>query len=168
MLECGCERRRREAGSALFVTMMFLVLMGALGLAGLDTVARDQEVAGLQNRAAIAFYAAEAGGAQARSLVRGVTSRSDTPAFPTQGAPALLGDGETRSHGVPSYYGDPAVTAPVRWIRDGLPYAQGGNLQMGGQQLVHTLWQIDVVGRNGGGAASQLELVETKVLSKGY
>ena len=52
---------RRQNGSALIVTVMLLLLLGVIGLSALDTVMRDQQVAGFQNRSTAAFYAAEAG-----------------------------------------------------------------------------------------------------------
>lgn len=168
MTRAGAERR--EAGSALFVAVMMLVLMGGLGLAALDTVARDRQVAGFQSRAKNAFYAADAASADARSRLRTVGSRSETPAFPTQGAPQTLGDATLydREANLPSYYGDPAFAAPIRYLRDGTPYMNGGNLKVGGQKLVHTLWQANVVGESAAGDATRIELVETKILSSGY
>ncbi len=62
--------RRRESGSALIITVLVMLLLGAIGISALDTVMRDQQVAGYQNRSSTAFYAAEAGVAQAKDLVR--------------------------------------------------------------------------------------------------
>ena len=61
---------RREAGSALIITVLLLLLLGVIGLSALDTVTRDQQVAGAQNRSTAALYAAEAGLAQAKDEVR--------------------------------------------------------------------------------------------------
>lgn len=162
--------RRRESGSALFVAVMMLVLMGGLGLAALETVSRDRQVAGFQSRAQNAFYAADAAAAAARNRVRSVGDRSETPAFPTQGSPQTLGDATLydQEPALPRYYGDPAVANPIRWIRDGTPYMSGGNLKVGGQKLVHTLWQANVVGESAAGDSTRIELVETKILSSGY
>lgn len=157
-----------EAGSALLVTVMLLVLMGGLAMASLEIVSRDQQVAGFQNRSVTAFYAAEAGAARARSLVRTVTLRSDTPAFPDSDDPEELGDSGTYAHGQPAYLGDPDFANPIRYARDGQIYANGGNMRMGGQKFVKTLWQINVLGTAPGGSRSRVEVVETKVLSKGY
>ena len=72
--------RRSERGSALFVAVLMLVMMGFLGVAALDSVARDREVAGLQNRSRTAFYAAEAGLANARQLIhQGGFTRTTPP-----------------------------------------------------------------------------------------
>ena len=46
---------------ALLMTMLLLILMGMIGLASLDTVMRDRQVAGYQNLAQTAHYAADAG-----------------------------------------------------------------------------------------------------------
>ena len=62
--------RRRESGSALIITVLVMLLLGAIGISALDTVMRDQQVAGYQNRSSTAFYAAEAGVAAAKDLVR--------------------------------------------------------------------------------------------------
>ena len=70
--------RRREAGSALFIAVMMLVLMGALGIVALNEVTTDRQVAGVQNRAVSAFYSAEAGLAEARSLVKDIGTRTST------------------------------------------------------------------------------------------
>ena len=62
--------RRRQGGAAMFVAVLMLVLMGWLGLAAMDTASRDQQLAGFRNRSRSAFYAAEAGAAAGRALVR--------------------------------------------------------------------------------------------------
>ena len=86
---------RRERGSALFVAVVMLVLMGFLGLAALDRVGSDEQIAGYQNRARTAFYAAHAGVAEARILVKdSATLTSSTRPFHTDVAPATIGDAE--------------------------------------------------------------------------
>ena len=162
--------RRRESGAALFVAVLMLALMGALGVAALDAVSSDRQIAGMQNRAKSAFYAAEAGASHGRSLVRTVGARTDTPALPTQVAPQTLGDAALydRENRLPRYYADPAAVPPVRWVRDGGLYSNGGNLQLKGQKFVNTLWQINVIGESPDGSRSRVEVVESKVLSAGY
>jgi len=164
------ENRKRESGSALFIAVMMLVLMGALGIVALNSVTTDRQVAGLQNRAISAFYTAEAGLAEARSLVEDVGSRSSTPTFHTQGTPFQLGDTALydREGTQPLYYGDPAFPNPIRWIGDSGGGMSGGNLQVGKQKLMETLWQLNVVGEGATGARSRVEVVEIKVLSQGY
>ena len=65
-----------QEGAALFVAVLVLALMGALGIMAFNTVLVDRQVAGFQNRAKTSFYAAEAAAAEGRSLVRGVGSRA--------------------------------------------------------------------------------------------
>jgi hypothetical protein len=144
---------------------MMLVLMGMIGLAALDTVTEDRKVAGFQNRAHLAFYAAESGVGTSKGLVRTAGERTVTPALPVTN----LGDVATYPYGRPSFRGDPdpAIPNPVRYVRDGSPWAQGGDLRVGEQKLVHTLWQANVEGDTPDGATSRLEAMVTKLLSGG-
>ena len=154
-----------QEGAALFVAVLVLALMGALGIMAFNTVLVDRQVAGFQNRAKTSFYAAEAAAAEGRSLVRGVGSRSDTPALNPRG----LGDAALydRESALPRYSGDPAFPNPIRYIADsGL--AGGVNLQIKGQKFVNTLWQINVQGQSPDGSTTRVEVVETKVLASGY
>ena len=157
--------RTHQEGAALFVSVLILALMGALGIMAFNTVLVDRQVAGFQNRARTAFYAAEAGAAQGRSLVRTVGSRNDTPAL----NPRTLGDAALydREFAQPGYAGDPAFPTPIRYIADGT-LAGGSNLQMKGQKFVNTLWQINVQGQSPDGSTTRIEVVETKVLASGY
>ena len=156
---------RYQQGAALFVSVMILALMGALGIMAFNTVLVDRQVAGFQNRARTAFYAAEAAAAEGRSLVRTVGSRSETPNL----NPRALGDAALydREFALPSYSGDPAFPNPIRYIGDGV-MAGGANLQMKGQKFVNTLWQINVQGQSPDGSTTRIEVVETKTLASGY
>lgn len=155
---------KREQGAALLVAVMMLVLMGMIGLAALDTVAQDRQIAGFQNRARTAFYAAEAGVGTSKNLVRTAGERTDTPALATTN----LGDTAAYPTGQPAYVGDPEFADPVRYVRDGPPWAQGGDLRVGKQKLVHTLWQTNVQGTTPDGALARLEAMLTKLLASGY
>lgn len=156
---------RYQQGAALFVSVMILALMGALGIMAFNTVLVDRQVAGFQNRARTAFYAAEAAAAEGRSLVRTVGSRTETPNL----NPRALGDMALydREFALPSYSGDPAFANPIRYIGDGA-MAGGANLQMRGQKFVNTLWQINVQGQSPDGSTTRIEVVETKTLASGY
>ena len=61
--------RRREEGAALLVAVLLLALMGIVGLASMETVTRDRQVAGYQSRAQTALYAAEGGISQALEMI---------------------------------------------------------------------------------------------------
>jgi hypothetical protein len=158
-------KRAHQEGAALFVAVMVLALMGALGIMAFNTVMVDRQVAGFQNRAKTAFYAAEAAAAEGRSLVRSVGSRTETPSL----NPRALGDATLydREFALPSYSGDPAFPNPIRYIGDGV-MSGGSNLQMKGQKFVNTLWQINVQGRSPDGSTTRIEEVETKTLASGY
>ena len=73
-------RRSRQDGSALIIAMVMLALMGVIGLAALDTVTLDQQVASYQSRKRVAFYAAEAGVAEAFATLEasGTPSQNQT------------------------------------------------------------------------------------------
>jgi len=163
MIVKTCDRKREE-GAALLVAVLMLVLMGLIGLASLDTVTQDRRVAGFQSRARAAFYAADAGVGNAKSLVRTAADRTVTPAFPTKN----LGDAATYPNGQPSYQGDPAYANAVRYVKDGPPWAQGGDLRVGKQRLVNTLWQVNVEGNTTDGAMAKIESMVIKLLAAGY
>ena len=158
---------RRQAGSALFVALMMLVIMGFLGVAALDTVTRDRQVAGFQNRNKSAFYAAEAGVAEARSEVREVQSRTDNVDFLfTPGAPRLLGDAALydREVNLPRFYGDPDFAPAVQYLEGDGPVPDGFNYGGSGKTIVETFWQINVVGESADGSRVPVEVVEVKAL----
>lgn len=153
--------RKREAGSALFVAVVMLVLMGFLGIGALNRVTLDEQVTGFQNRARTAFYAAEGAVAEARRIVQiNATNRGASPGFHTQGAARQVGDTvlyDREGGSLPNYYGDPEFPSAIRYLKDGGP-VEGFSLQPG-QGLVKTLWQINVVGESADGSSSRLEVV---------
>lgn len=158
--------RRRESGSALIVTVMLLLLLGVIGLSALDTVMRDQQVAGFQNRSTAAFYAAEAGLAEAKDEIRSrgwLQARGETFDFNTYATPGEIGDSSLYPYGQPTYYGDPDTTDPVKSldvvVKD--PGGGGSNMRMGSgpQWSPKALYYVRVVGRTSDGASSKLEAV---------
>jgi hypothetical protein len=154
---------RQREGSALLVAVMMLMLMGLIGIAALDTMTKDRQVAGFQQRARLAFYAADAGVAQGLNLVLAAPSRNFVPAFPA----VPLGDAVIYPNGQPAFRGDPLVPNPVVYAqRDGGP-VQGMNLQVP-VQFVNTLWEIRVQGQTPDGGTSNLEAMATKMLDNGY
>ena len=186
---------KRDGGAAMFVAVLMLVLMGWMGMASMNSVTRDNQVAGLQNRSQNAFFAAEAGVAYARAILEHEISDTGdlpgvgtVPAFPTQAAPTLISTAgnyaEWQNAGaagqeLPRYYADPnppdpANPQPLRYIGPG-SILQGDDFQVGGAKRVGTLWQINVVGQSpqalGGGfglgaSTSRLEVVAVKPMMK--
>jgi len=156
--------RQSESGVALLVAVMMLVLMGMIGIAALETVTQDRKVAGFQTRARAAFYAAEAGLGTSKNLVRKAGERTTIPVLATTN----LSDTATYPYGRPSFTADPDFPNPVRYVRDGAPWVQGGDLRMGRQKLVNTLWQANVRGDTPDGATARLEAMLSKLLASGY
>jgi Tfp pilus assembly protein PilX len=156
--------RRRERGSALIVTVLLLLLLGVIGLSALDTVMRDQQVAGFQNRSTAAFYAAEAGVARAKEMI--ATSAAtfyaagDITNFPTYSTPGSISDTSAYPLGTPSYYGDPEVADPIERLDTTGAHGVGGtNLQMGRARFRNLQYRLRVEGRTADGARSRLEVV---------
>lgn len=165
--------RRRESGSALIITVMLLLLLGVIGMSALDTVMRDQQVAGFQNRATAAFYAAEAGVAQAKDLIRGQLfyTAGETVNFATSGSPVEIGDTSMYPNGRPRYYGDPDVTQPIEALPQTLksPGAGGSNMRQGAQAFnTFGLYRVRVVGETADGATSKIEAVTLNNTYSGY
>jgi hypothetical protein len=159
---------RREGGSALVVTVLLLVLLGVIGLSALDTVTRDQQVAGFQNRARLAFYAAEAGVADAKDRLRAVFSTDATVNFPDMANARQLGDAATFPHGQPDYFADPDAPAGVEFMDAGAMDLGGGHdLREGSEQWFNTLWRIRVTGRAPGNTRSCIDCVATRTLTGG-
>jgi len=165
--------RRRESGSALIITVMVMLLLGAIGLSALDTVMRDQQVAGFQNRSSEAFYAAEAGVSAAKDLIRqSVFSPTDTVNFATSAAPVMIGDAYTYPNGQPQYYGDPKATDPIKSMNQTLTVSGAGGSNMrqgtGANWNKFALMQIRVAGQTADGAVSRIEVVTTNQMPGGY
>lgn len=97
---------RREQGAAMFLAVMILVLMGALGLVALDTASEDRRIAGFQNRSHTAFHAAEAGVAHARRIVAEAAGEDPNPLPARTIGDAALYD---REGALPRYGPDPAM-----------------------------------------------------------
>ncbi len=162
-------RTRRDGGSALLVTVLLLVLLSVLGLAALDTVQRDQQVAGFQNRSRVAFYAAEAGVADAKNRLRDVWTDTATVDFPDEPNAVLLGDPALFPLGRPSYYADPDAPQGVEFLDAGAPsLGGGGDQRLDGSRRINTLWRIRVAGQTPDGARARLEVVATRELDAGY
>jgi hypothetical protein len=142
-------RRRPEEGAALLMAVMLLVLMGIIGLASMETVTRERQVAGYQSRAQTALYAAEAGLSLGLALIneevadrapRGeaallewnpsaVVPPATTPDFPDLANAETLGT-SFPPPGSPRFYMDPDASDPndasasaqaVRYIGKGPP-----------------------------------------------
>lgn len=155
--------RRREEGAALLVAIMLLVFMGVIGLAAMDTVTQDKQVAGMVKRTRTAFYAAEAGVADGRNKVRLATNKFNPPIL----AATSVGNASDFPYSTqPSYRGDPNFTGstpPIRHLRD--RPLEGFGLNSG---FVAAYWTINVEGDGPGGGVARIE-VGTRIPSfSGY
>lgn len=143
---------RREEGSALIIAILMLLMMGLIGFAALGTVTRDLQVTGAQFRKKVAFFAAEAGVAEALETMRNT--------FMPTVATTSLSDGTTYPYGQPTYGLDSSVATPIADL--GVGGFPGMNLQIGqnGTQLFQMqMYRINIQGTSAGGGLARLELV---------
>lgn len=165
--------RRREQGMALMLSILLLITVSALALSTMQTAASDGTVAGFQNQETMAFYAAEAGIAEARNVVRQMGERTQVPQypadFPNAANPAALStSSDFAASKQPVYYSDPNPAAPIRYVGEGRQCTEGCNMNIGGTKYNHTKWQINVVGESPSGDQKRLEVVATRLLAVGY
>ncbi len=160
---------------ALVLAVLLLIAVSGLALSTMQTAASDGTVAGFQNQEMIAFYAAEAGIADARAVIRNMGERDQLPNypadFPNVAAPVLLSQSSEFVGGNrPAYFADPAppTAAPIMYVGEGTQCTEGCNMTLGGLKYNHTKWQINVVGRSPSGDQKRLEVVATRLLAVGY
>jgi hypothetical protein len=141
---------RRERGSALLVAVLMLVLMGAIGLAGLNTVTQDRQTAGFQSRKRVAFYAAEAGIAEGRETMR----NGATPTVST----TTVGDSSSFPHGLPSYQPEDVTDL-------GTTAVPGFQLRTSGNGPTYQLhfFRVRVQGQAAGGTTARVEVVANTI-----
>ncbi len=178
--------RRGERGAALLVAVLMLALMGVIGLASMDIVTRDRQIAGFQKRAQTSLYAAEAGVALGLALVRrdapalanlgegaleDYNPNTTTPQdFPDSSNPTEIGS-DFPAPGSPEFYTDPNAqdpdnpTAPpqaVRYMGKGDPCP--GWIMSSDEASIEwaeALWDIRVEGRNPGGTQVSIQATGT-------
>ncbi len=179
-------QRRGERGMALLVTVLMLSLMGIMGLASMDTVSRDRQIAGFQKRAQTSLYAADAGVARAMGLIRsdvqgladGGTAALDaydpsgeTPArFPDETTPVAIGS-DFPDPGSPTFFLDPDASDPsdpgaaaraIRYVGKGDACAGWiMSEEAGGINWAEALWDIRVRGANPGGTFVSVQATGT-------
>jgi hypothetical protein len=161
------QRTRGEQGTALIIAMLLLVMMGMIGLAALETVSRDRQVAGFQSRKGLAFYAAEAGIAVARERIM---NNGGEPTVTN----TALGDTSLFPYGQPSFGPDPSLDGDG--IEDLGGGSTGGSKDAGAMNLANQgngplfqnhLWRIRVQGQAPGGATARVEIVAAGLDSTG-
>jgi hypothetical protein len=165
---------RRRSGSALFVAVMMLVLMGFIGLASLDTVTADRQVAGFQTRARLALDAAEAGLATALGGLVGDVDNIHAleglaaldgynPPFP--GGTTQVGESTSYAYGQPTFSQDPDVANAIDYLGsgstcevsvngDGVPLVAS---EIGGATWRKSLWEVRVQGTTADAVSLRLQ-----------
>jgi Tfp pilus assembly protein PilX len=152
--------RPREAGIALLASVLLLLMLASIGLAALNVVERDQQVAGYMNRRAIALHAADA--AIARALNNMATT--GTPSVPV----TTMGDSTLYPGGQPSFRADTSVANPI--AKNGPPgslpgYSIGGGPT--GSQAPYSVqyWKIRVQGEAPGGSIARVEVLTGSLIA---
>jgi Tfp pilus assembly protein PilX len=143
----------RESGIALLASVLLLLMLASIGLAALNVVERDQQVAGYLNRKAIALHAADA--AVARAL--GTLVATGTPAVPS----TTMGSSSLYPGGLPSYRTDTTAANPIQKGGTGsLPGYQIGGAG-GGAVAPYSVqyWKIRVQGEAPGGSIARVEVL---------
>jgi Tfp pilus assembly protein PilX len=142
--------KRAQRGFALLLTVMLLILLASLAFAGLDTVQRDQQVAGFLMRKRMSLHAADAGLAKAMETL----NQSGTPSIPN----TPLADTGLFPHGQPSYGVDTTAAQAVQGL--GVGAVPGMNLQPtqnGVPAYQMEYWRVRVQGNAPGGTVSRVE-----------
>jgi len=145
--------RPREAGIALLASVLLLLMLASIGLAALNIVERDQQVAGYLNRKAMALHAADA--AVARAL--GTLAATGTPSVPN----TTMGSSSLYPGGQPSYRTDTTAADPIKKAGKGsLPGYQIGGAG-GGAEAPYSVqyWKIRVQGEAPGGSIARVEVL---------
>ncbi|MBJ19943.1 MAG: hypothetical protein GY910_27200 [bacterium] len=167
--------RKREGGMALVLSVLLLIAVSGLAISTMQTAASDGTVAGFQNQDLVAFYAAEAGIADARAVIRNMGGRDQVPDypadFPNVATPVTLSQSSEFVGGdQPAYFADPSppMAAPIMYVGEGAQCTEGCNMTINGTTYNHTKWQINVVGQSPSGDQKRLEVVATRLLAVGY
>ena len=149
--------RRGERGVALLASVLLLLMLASIGMASLNVVEKDQQVAGYLNRKAIALQAADAAVAKALETL----DQTGTPTVP----PATLGDPALYPAGQPSYRADPTTPDPIEDV--GIAHLGGFGIQTGSNnsaQFQVRFWKIRVQGEAPGATVARVEVLTGSVV----
>jgi Tfp pilus assembly protein PilX len=143
--------RRRQAGSALLVAMLLLALMGVIGLASLNTVMRDRQVAGFQSQSQTALYAADAGLAEGLDVLR----REVVGAALSPGD-CLTGNIPTRT--LPNGASYQADVAAICMLASADPCSElDASWEQQSSVYLNTIWDVRALGTAAGGARARVQ-----------
>ena len=145
--------RPSESGVALLAAVLLLLMLASIGLASLNVVQGDEQVAGYLNRKAVALHAADAAVARALDTM----AVNGTPTVPA----TAMGDATLYPNGQPSYRTDTTTGTPIQKAGTGsltgygLTGGQGGS----GAQFGVQYWKIRVEGDAPGGSVARVEVL---------
>lgn len=142
--------KKREEGAALITTVMLLVLMAVIGLAAMETVTRDRQVAGFQNQNRTALYAAEAGLGQAKVVIGANFGLAEQLGVTTCLAPTPVGQGLAYAQyaGQPNFCDDPTV--PPNTALECIGVFPLSPILGGGAGDTYEMWRVRMQGQTGG------------------
>ena len=150
--------RKHQRGSALLIVMIVMAMMGIIGFAALESVTRDQRVAGFLKRKKIAFFAAEAGVSSALYALR----TNGDPTF----AQSTVGSTSWFQHGLPTYSMDSSGGAASKPLGPGK--LEGFNMALkkdGVTQFGLELWEVNVKGEAIGGTISRIQIANGTIVA---
>jgi hypothetical protein len=138
--------RRDQAGMALLIAILMLLMISAIGVAAIDHSGDESEVAGHERRTTITFYAADAGIQYARTRV--FTNPPNLDEFEVALTDGTTFRSGTRDDGAATELDAPDIGAPP----DGFSINVGG---AGG--FVSENLTVNVTAAGGGNSTVELE-----------
>lgn len=155
---CGARSRRDQSGIALLATVLLLLVLASLGMASLNVVEKDQQVAGYLNRTAKAMHAADAAVAKALETLH----QTGVPSVPV----ATLGDAALYPEGQPSYREHPSALPAIQNMGTGTYSGMGLQIVSGGVAQFQTrYWRVRVQGEAPGGSVAQVEVLTGSLIA---
>jgi Tfp pilus assembly protein PilX len=154
----GSRAVRGEAGVALLVTILMLVLLATVAFAALNTVARDREVSGNTSRSEASLAAADAGVAAALKVLRADPTASSLARGACLASPvpsATLGNGS-------SYGPDTTAACSIRFAGWGDSCMPGNDETY---RYEYRVWDIRAQGTAAGGSVGRVEVTAGRCAS---
>ncbi len=138
--------RRDEAGMALLIAVLMLLMISAIGVAAIDHSGDESESAGHERRTATTFYAADAGIQYGRTRV--FTNPPNLDEFEVSLSDGTTFRSGTRSDGAATALESPDIGAPP----------EGFSINVGGAGgFVSQNLTMNVTGEGGGNSTVELE-----------
>jgi hypothetical protein len=143
-----------EAGIAMLIAVLLLLLISAIGLAAIDHSGTEAARVGIARTRARSLYAADAGVQAAINQLRQGTPVLTGFEYPLSGAIVRSGP---RTASAPQ---------PIEPSGTGAP-PEGYAIEVGGSGFVNQLYRIRTTGRSDGGAVRELEAKVSRLGASG-